>query len=57
MRHHFQIMENVHSEPSFLGDFDSELIFQQFDKRSAKHLGLYGFESLTMYLYGLAFDV
>ena len=57
MRHHFQIMENVHSQPSSFGDLDSQLIFEQFDKLYAKHLGFYGFESLTVYPYGLAFDV
>ena len=57
MRHHFQIMENVHSQPSSFGDLDSQLIFEQFDKLYAKHLGFYGFKSLTVYPYGLAFDV
>jgi hypothetical protein len=50
-------MENVHSQSSFFGDFDSKFIFEQFDKLYAKNLDLYGFESLMVYLYGLVFDV
>lgn len=57
MRHHFQIVENVHSQPSPFRDLDSQLIFEQFDKLYTKHLSLNGFESLTVDPYRLAFDV